>query len=340
MIRAIRCLVGTGISLTAVSGFAAPAAPLAPADVFERTSSSVMVVRALNENESPIRQGSGVITAAKTVVTHCHVIAKAKQVQVRQGGVSYLAHLEFADIDRDLCQLGVPDLRAPASPAAISTQPLKVGQRIFSVGSPNGRDFAMGDGLIYGIGISQDSSTPPIEITSAVPNGVSGGGVFDESGKLVGIASALTAKTSIKGHGLASPAAWIAEIPVRAKLRQAAEQNAAPQNAATPPRPPVNKPSAEELRQAIARAAPFRIGKDGWAIQFDSGGWWSINAGPAGFPRRGYSSVTSDAQVCLVQTVPPLAQGMRYTGCYDAEKSESDQSIILTDKDSGKKANP
>lgn len=337
MIRAIRCLAGTGISLTAIAGFAAPAAPLAPVDVFERTSSSVMVVRALNENESPIRQGSGVITAAKTVVTHCHVIAKAKQVQVRQGGVSYIAQLEFADIDRDLCQLGVPDLRAPASPAAISLQPLKVGQRIFSVGSPNGRDFAMGDGLIYGIGISPDSSTPPIEITSAVPAGISGGGIFDESGKLVGIASASTAKTSIKGHGLASPAAWIAEIPVRAKLRQAAERNTAAQAVAAAPPPPVRRPSAEELRQAIARATPFRMGRDGTEVKFDSGGWWSFDGGPGTFPRRGHSSVTADAQVCLVQTVPQM-QASRLTACYEAEKAESGPTIILVEKE--RKANP
>jgi len=337
MRKAVRTFIGTGISLAAITGFSAPAAPLAPADVFERASASVMAVRALNENESPIRHGSGVITGAKTVVTHCHVIAKAKLLQVRQGGISYQAQLEFADIDRDLCQLNVPDLRAPATPAAVSLAALKVGQRVFSVGSPNGRDLAMGDGLIYGIGIAQDNSTPPIEITSAIPAGVSGGGMFDESGKLVGIASAATAKASVKGHGLASPAAWITEIPVRAKLRQAAEQNAAAQTVAAPAPPPVKRPSAEELRLAIARATPFRIGKDGTEVKFDSGGWWSLDGGPGTFPRRGHSSVTADAQVCLVQTVPQM-QASRLTACYEAEKSENGPTIILTEKE--RKTNP
>lgn len=324
-------------------GTSAQAAGPSPAEIFEKASFSVMVVRGLNENESPIRQGSGVIISAKTVVTNCHVIAKAKQVQVRQGGISYQAQLEHADIERDLCQLNVPDLRLPSSPVAISPQPLKVGQRVFTIGSPNGREFAMSDGLVYGIGMSSDGNVPPIEVTTTVPQGVSGGGMFDEAGKLVGIASATAANTSVRGHGLATPSAWIAEIPVRAKIRKAATEQAQAQaqtqgsKAAVAP-PTAKKLGTDEIRKAMQRSSPFKIGKDGWDIKFDSGGWWAIDSGPAGFPRRGYSSITADGQVCLVQTVPALAQGMRYSGCYDAQMADSGPAIELIERE--RKQNP
>ncbi|MFC5300403.1 serine protease [Azospira restricta] len=315
----------------ACAGLLGQAHGMTPAELFEKVSPSVMVVRGLSENESPIRQGSGVITGSKTVITNCHVIARAKMVQVRQGGISYQAQLEHADIERDLCQLSVPDLKAPLASVAVPSQDAKVGLRIFTIGAPSGRELTMSDGLLYGLQSAGDKGGPQIEISTPIPPGVSGGGVFDERGKLLGIASALTAKIHVRGNGLVSPAIWIAEVPQRAKQQKAnAEEIQSHQKSIAPPSTPVaRKMGAEELRLQIANAGPFTVGEKGRPVQFDSNGWWSIDANVNGLPRRGYSSVTADGWLCLTQTFPHT--GEQFSGCYDAEHTATGP-VALTER--------
>src|SRR5690349_15108724 len=87
--------------------FAAHAAALDPSEVFAKVSPSVWAVRGLDANEKPIVYGSGVVIGPGRVVTNCHVLAKAKAIQVRRSNVAYYGKLEHADIERDLCIISV-----------------------------------------------------------------------------------------------------------------------------------------------------------------------------------------------------------------------------------------
>ena len=62
---------------------------------------------------------------------------------------------------------------------------LKVGERVFSVGSPRGLENTLGEGLISGLGTSNNVEL--IQTTAPISSGYSGGGLFDENGNLVGI---------------------------------------------------------------------------------------------------------------------------------------------------------
>lgn len=60
--------------------------------------------------------GTGVMIAADTVVTNCHVTRNAQHVEIWTGGRRFVASRQSADVERDLCVLfasGMPDLVVP-----------------------------------------------------------------------------------------------------------------------------------------------------------------------------------------------------------------------------------
>ena len=104
----MRCLL-----LLLCAFIATPAAhALSAAEVYAQVSPAVWRVQTYDADGLPLGQGSGVVIGSDTLVTNCHVLAKAKRVAVRREKVSIDAKLDLWDVQRDLCQL-----RAPASPA-------------------------------------------------------------------------------------------------------------------------------------------------------------------------------------------------------------------------------
>ncbi len=188
-------------------------APLAiantPAQILVKVSPSVVVVDILDAKGKPIGQGSGAVIGAGQVITNCHVAQKDKSLQVRQSGKIFKATLQYADPDRDLCQLSVPDLKAP--PVALGTaMKLKVGQRVYVIGAPQGLELTLSEGLISSLRPHEGSQY--IQTSAAISPGSSGGGLFDDQGRLVGI----TSFQFIAGQNLnALPVDWVGELPKR-----------------------------------------------------------------------------------------------------------------------------
>ena len=123
-----------GFTLALLSSLAAANTP---EQIFVQVSPSVVVVDIFDAKGKSIGQGSGAVIGAGQVITNCHVAQQGKSLQVRQSGKIFKATLQYADPDRDLCQLSVPDLQAP--PVALGTaKKLRVGQRVYAIGAPKG----------------------------------------------------------------------------------------------------------------------------------------------------------------------------------------------------------
>src|SRR5688572_5198294 len=127
-----------------------PVCALTPAEVFDKVAPSVWAVRGLDATERPFSYGSAVVIGPGRLVTNCHVLAKAKTIQLRQDGVSYEAKLEHADYDRDLCTLAAAKLTAPAV-QILPLREVKVGQRVYAVGNPEKLALTLSEGLISGL---------------------------------------------------------------------------------------------------------------------------------------------------------------------------------------------
>src|SRR5205085_12512027 len=92
---------------------AAPAAALAPDELFRQVSPSVWQVATSDALGKPLATGGAVVIAPQTLVTNCHVLKEAARVAVRQRNTSHGARLQHADTERDLCLLTVEGLQAP-----------------------------------------------------------------------------------------------------------------------------------------------------------------------------------------------------------------------------------
>ncbi len=204
---------------------AGPVHALLPDQVFDKVSPSVWAVRGLDASERPFSYGSGVVIGPERLITNCHVLAKAKAVQVRRENVSYGAKLEYADAERDLCTLTVKGFTAPAVRIR-GMADLKVGQRVYAVGNPERLALTLSEGLISGLR-SEDPQLPPIQTSAPISLGSSGGGLFDAEGQLVGITTLIVVGRERVAQNLnfAMPAEWIAEVPERAKAFLAARKS-------------------------------------------------------------------------------------------------------------------
>ena len=182
------------------------------AEVFEKASQSVVVVQIQDEKGKDIALGSGVVLPGGDVATNCHVIDKAIGITVYQGKKGYHAVPRYIDYDRDVCSLSVQDMNAP--PISIgSTETLKVGSRVYAIGTPKGLTLTLSEGII--------SSLRPVEggqylqITAPISPGSSGGGLFDEEGRLVGLTTFYLAEG--QQLNFAVPVEWIGELSKRHK---------------------------------------------------------------------------------------------------------------------------
>ena len=98
-----------------LAAFAATGAHALTAEqVYAKVSPSVWRVVTYDADNLPLGQGSAVVVGSEAVVTNCHVLAKAKRVAVKREKVSLEAKLAMWDVKRDLCQLRVAGLKAPA----------------------------------------------------------------------------------------------------------------------------------------------------------------------------------------------------------------------------------
>ncbi|MES2364668.1 MAG: serine protease [Pseudomonadota bacterium] len=207
------------LTCAAASG-ASSAYALDPDKIFDMVSHSIVTIVAPLSQRS-YNQGSGVVIAPETVVTNCHVLQKAKSISVKHGHEVLQAKLEYPDVERDLCQIKVPYLKAPPVKIAPATS-LRIGQRVYALGNPEGLELTFSEGLFSALRGAEGSQL--MQISATITHGSSGGGLFDDQGRLVGITSSVF-KDGGLGLNFAIPADYIADLPKRGNEALASLRN-------------------------------------------------------------------------------------------------------------------
>ena len=179
-------------------------------EVFSQVSGSVVRINVANAAGMPVATGSGVAIASGTVITNCHVALRGDNLEVKASGSAYSASVDAADEERDLCRLSVPGLTAtPATLGSVAS--VRVGQRVFAIGAPQGLDLTISDGIVSALRDAQGSKM--IQTSAPVSPGSSGGGLFDTSGRLIGVVT-FQHKYG-QNLNFAVPADWVSDIKNR-----------------------------------------------------------------------------------------------------------------------------
>lgn len=216
------------VALTILLSNAANA--LTPAEIFTRASPSIWGVTTYDKDGLKLSSGSAVVIAPETLITNCHVLRKAARIAISSDNISAGAVLDQWDTVRDVCQIKAKNLKAPAVKMGSSPQ-LLVGQPVFSIGNPLGLELSLGAGLISSLRKNEQSQLESIQTTAPISPGSSGGGLFDDQARLVGI----TTFQAKEGQNLnfAIPVEWINELPSRhamARAKEASEKDAQANN--------------------------------------------------------------------------------------------------------------
>jgi tetratricopeptide (TPR) repeat protein len=189
-------------------------------EVFESVSGSIVVVYGNDAQGKHRSLGSGVVLPGGAVVTNCHVIEKSENFVVKYRQQEYPATLKHTDHDRDVCSLTVSGLKAQIANLG-TTKALKVGQRVYAIGAPKGLELTLSEGIVSSL--REVEGGRYIQTSAPISPGSSGGGLFDEESRLIGLPTFYL--TEGQQLNFAVPIEWVKELPRRHTVDIKSEQS-------------------------------------------------------------------------------------------------------------------
>jgi serine protease Do len=157
-----------------------------------------------------VQVGSAVLVAAGKLVTNCHVLTWSRSIHILRGGNRWPAQLIGADKENDICILSASELPF-RSDFEQTTDSAQIGQEVHAVGYPGGGELTVNCGKVRALHDYNEAKV--IQTNAAFSPGASGGGLFDNDGKLLGI---LTFRAPSGGDfHFVLPIAWVDKLLAR-----------------------------------------------------------------------------------------------------------------------------
>ena len=170
---------------------------LTPPELFEQVSPSVwIVISAPSEISAPyaanlknmlytLALGSAVAVTENRLLTNYHLIAERPYVIVKHEETFEKATIISGDMETDRCVLYVPNGGLKPVKGTKNYNNLTIGETVYTIGSPNGLENTLGQGIISGKREVLDLKL--IQTTAPISKGSSGGGLFDSCGNFIGV---------------------------------------------------------------------------------------------------------------------------------------------------------
>ena len=199
--EAVTAADGAALALDTGVSVDAPAEPMSAKEVFEARADSVVLVRVQGAPKGMLASlmpwvdghGSGfVVSSEGLIVTNHHVIDGAVRARVEFRDGSHATPILLAeDKGNDLALLKVDAVPAVAPLAAASAE---VGDAAIAIGAPLGMAFTLTEGIVGGA--RNMGGTAFLQMQTPVAPGSSGGPLFDDRGRVVGV------NTAVQGPGM------------------------------------------------------------------------------------------------------------------------------------------
>jgi len=166
-------------------------------------SASVVRVLALGA-DGTVTRGSGVVTGPGQVATACHVTRGATAIDIEYGARRSRAEAQVGSQHHDLCLMTAQAIDLP--PVSVRrSDDLRPEEIVIAIGFQGGEHAVASRGSVAALYPYDEG--PVIRTTASFDFGSSGGGLFDQSGHLVGIL-AFKARTG-ESLRFALPTEWL-----------------------------------------------------------------------------------------------------------------------------------
>ncbi len=154
--------------------------------IFEKVDNSIVVVLAY-DNLGNVFQGSGVVINNEgMIVTNHHVCKDASRIEIKHYSkeIKNVKIYKYDEV-KDILVLKTND--ATFTPITYgNSSNLKTGQRIYAVGSPEGYENSISEGIVSGFR-TDENNVKLIQMTCPITDGSSGGAVLNSKGELIGL---------------------------------------------------------------------------------------------------------------------------------------------------------
>lgn len=206
----------------AVNGF--PFGPSSPFDEFMRRFGIPVPPQGQpgqpeGNHESPVMRGVGsgfIISADGEIVTNNHVVDGATDIKVKmQDGKDYSAHVVGTDPLTDIALVKLDNASDLPVAQFGDSDHLRVGDAVVAVGNPFGLGGTVTSGIVSAVNRNINSGPYDsfIQTDAAINRGNSGGPLFNASGEVVGMNTAIFSPTGGSvGIGFSVPAATIVKV--------------------------------------------------------------------------------------------------------------------------------
>jgi S1-C subfamily serine protease len=170
--------------------------PTVPATRATPVGAPVLTIVASNLAGTAVSQGSGFILSSDGLAgSNYHVIKGATEAiaECCNGRVFEIRSVEGADLEKDLVVFQLYERGRTDKPQNLpyvtlgSSKDLSVGDKVIAVGSPQGLENTISDGILSAV--REYKSIRYLQITAPISPGSSGGPVLNDSGRMVGIAT-------------------------------------------------------------------------------------------------------------------------------------------------------
>jgi S1-C subfamily serine protease len=176
---------------------------LSPQEIYQSESGGMALIETYDDEGRKRELGSGFVVASDgTTVTNYHVIRGAYRAMVKfnDGTVGSVDGVDAYDQNRDLAVIRLTP--APKTVLEIGdSDRVQVGDKIVAIGSPLGLQNTMTVGIVSAI------RSGVIQMSAPISPGSSGGAVFDQYGKVVGVSVAFIAQG--QNLNFAIPINWV-----------------------------------------------------------------------------------------------------------------------------------
>ena len=159
-------------------------------DAIEKAALSVLKLSIFDASNQLVATGSGfVMFDNMTVVTNYHVIENAASIVAEsdEGYQYFLTKVKTADKEKDIAILSfmTPTVMKPLE---YSLTKMKRGETVTAIGSPKGLKNSVSVGNVSAVFNENDEDW--LQITAPISPGSSGGALFNNEGRIIGITSA------------------------------------------------------------------------------------------------------------------------------------------------------
>lgn len=161
-------------------------------EIFANVNDAVVVVEAIDFDGTKTKSGSGVIIKDKGIlVTNFHILAGNEKLKLKHkdAEIKYTEIIGF-NVEKDVLILKVEDVNCAQIKVGISTD-LKVGSKVYAIGSPMGLENTLSEGIVGGFRKfdKKENNLEYIQVTAPISPGSSGGAILNANGELVGIST-------------------------------------------------------------------------------------------------------------------------------------------------------